>query len=656
MTATQAPPGASSKAARGIAWLGALLDDPILLKELRAAFRRKRFFWLQTGLLALVALIVIITMLALTETYGRDPSEIGRRTFLIFASLEVGLIFFIFPAFACTSITDERTNKSIDLLLTTNLSPSRIVLGKTLASFVYGLQFIIATLPLVALTFLYGGVTPGQIVLTYGVMVLLAALITIHALSVSSAAPSTLRAVLSTYIGLFLIVLPLSLPLLTTAPIALIQEGKWSDSSNGVLSGILAVHVFGPLQKDEGLLKIRDAIRNLDPVMTFLYWGGHALFYASTMSLFFLIARHRLAPGATNRATPLRIWFLVTFGLFLAGTLVGLVHAGAGTYGNEALVSIELALFFLFVGAAIAFAGEDPVVPRRLLSSFDRTKRLKAPLRLLYPGGANGMRFVVFAALAAHVATYLVFLVGVHVDNLAPSSELRPAVEILTWSTPFCFLFAVFVAELAFILSCELRHEIASRACAAIAVVAIALGPFLWYVLEHPESKAYPYKGYWASPITVSLSVFTSSRVRELDRQLYVFGPSGFDIRKAREAVENRISEFDGAPGDRPGPDDDPVKRTRAELVKAGADEDAIEVATREVALVVPRIPREAGAITPQALDAMRTQARARVVSALGERGVPVHELSAAIYLALVVLLGVVIRVRYGRYLHAGRE
>src|SRR5205807_1719930 len=96
-----------------LAALAALLDDPILLKELRASFRRKRFFWLQTGLLALVAIIVLVTMWALMDDYKRDPSEIGRRTFLIFARAELALVFFIFPAFACTSITDERTNKSI---------------------------------------------------------------------------------------------------------------------------------------------------------------------------------------------------------------------------------------------------------------------------------------------------------------------------------------------------------------------------------------------------------------------------------------------------------------------------------------------------------------------------------------------------------------
>ncbi|MEZ0227493.1 MAG: ABC transporter permease [Planctomycetota bacterium] len=628
------------------AWLGSLLDDPILLKELRAAFRRTRFFWLQTGLLALVALIVLITMWALTDDFRRDPSEIGRRTFLIFAMLELGLIFFIFPAFACTSITDERTNKSLDLLLTTNLSPSRIVLGKTLASFVYGLQFIIATLPLVALTFLYGGVTPGQIVLAYAVMVVIAGVITVHALSVSSAAPSTLRAVLSTYMGVVLIVLPLVAPLITTSPVAAADTGKWGggEANNGILSGILAVHVLGPLQKDASLLKLREEVRNFDLFTSVLYWGGHLFFYASAVWLFFLIARHRLAPSATNRSTPLKAWFSVTLAVFLGGTLAGFLHLEPWRVGTETLVTIELALFFVLCGAAISFAGEDPPVPRRLRAAFEAAKGLRAPLRVFFPGGANGMRFVLWAALLAHGAVVLVFLGSI--GRLPTETNMRPPVTILLWGSAWGFLFVVFVAEIAYILSCELRHEVASRACAAIAVIAIALGPFLWYVLEYPEKRPYPYKGYWASPVTVALSVLTTP-MRDTERQLYVLGPSGYDIRMCKEAVERRLLDFLAPPGDRNT--GDPVARTKKELVEKGVDDETIQLALAEVARVIPLVPKEPGTITDD-LMTLREDSRKRLMSQLTARGVPVHEVSTFVYLGVVALLGIVIRKRYMRF------
>jgi ABC-type transport system involved in multi-copper enzyme maturation permease subunit len=623
-------------------WATGLLDDPILLKELRAAFRRARFFRLQTALLALVAIVVIGTMWKLTDEFSKTPSEIGRRTFLIFGSIEIGLIFLVFPAFACTSITEERTNKSLDLLLATDLSPSRIVIGKMLASFVYGLQFIVATLPVVALTFLYGGVTPGQIVITYAVMTLLAALVTIHALAVSSGAGSTLRAVLLTYVGLILIIVPLAAPLVVTPPLGLFSS---DGGGNGPLSGILAVHVYGPLMKDPALLKVRDEVRDYDAVAAILYWGGHALFYASAVSLLFLFARHRLAPNAANRSTPLKAWFLATFGLALAGTLAGVHHFGLGAWAVEVLGFVELAAFIVLSGAAIAFAGEDPLMPRRLRAPFEATRGLRAPLGMLYPGGANGVRFVFWVAFATHAAIFLAFQIELGSGNFVPEHDYRPAETILHWSSAWSFLFIVFVAQLSYILSCELRHELAGRACSAIAIVAIALGPLLWCVLERTQSKPYPYKGYWASPVTVALSIFEEP-IKIADRQLLVFSPSGDEANSAKAAVQKTLSDLvSGPPGERPP--GDPVQLTREALEKQGVDATAIDFAAAAVKATLPLIPADPGTLSASEADAIKKKGDDLLESDLRACGVPVHEVSAAAYLALVVILALVTRRRY---------
>src|SRR5262249_18932495 len=162
-----------------------------------------------------------------------------------------------FPAFSCTSITEERVARSFDLLVTTRLTPGEIILGKTLAAIIYGILFIIATVPLVAITFLYGGVSPSQILLTYAGFLIQATLLTVYAIYVSSVSTSTLKAVVFTYLGVILIG-----PLLL-APISYVH----------------AIHVVGPLIKDQTLIRIRDSIRDLDAVNATLYWGGLVAFY-----------------------------------------------------------------------------------------------------------------------------------------------------------------------------------------------------------------------------------------------------------------------------------------------------------------------------------------------------------------------------------------
>src|SRR5262249_17382608 len=145
-------------------------------------------------------------------------------------------------AFACTSITEERVTKSYDLLLTTRLTPFEIVLGKTAASFIYGLLLIVAASPLVAITFLYGGVTPEQIALTFVCLVVEAALITAYAIYISSVSASTLKSVISSYLGVCLLGPVLLAPIVFMA----------------------VVHVIGPLLKETKPIQTRDAIRAFD--------------------------------------------------------------------------------------------------------------------------------------------------------------------------------------------------------------------------------------------------------------------------------------------------------------------------------------------------------------------------------------------------------
>ena len=136
------------------------LENPILIKELRGAFRRRRYLYLLTTLLGLAGVIVLGTVSYLSASEG-DPSDAGRISFMAFFTIELFLVSLVFPAFSCTSIIEERLGKSFDLLVTTRLEAGQIILGKLLASTIYGFTFIAASAPLVAIAFLYGGVTPG---------------------------------------------------------------------------------------------------------------------------------------------------------------------------------------------------------------------------------------------------------------------------------------------------------------------------------------------------------------------------------------------------------------------------------------------------------------------------------------------------------------
>lgn len=111
------------------------------------------------GILALVALLNMYSML----TQVRQTAQMQYSSFLdlyIFvAVLEFVMLIFIMPAITAGSISGERERQTLDLMLTTKMTPAEIVFGKLLSSLSTMLLMIVSSFPILAMVFVYGGVT-----------------------------------------------------------------------------------------------------------------------------------------------------------------------------------------------------------------------------------------------------------------------------------------------------------------------------------------------------------------------------------------------------------------------------------------------------------------------------------------------------------------
>lgn len=111
------------------------------------------------GILALVALLNMYSTLARV----RMTAEIQYSSFLdlyvFVAVLEFVMLIFIMPAITAGSISGERERQTLDLMLTTDMTPTEIVLGKLMSSLSTMFLLIISSFPILALVFVYGGVT-----------------------------------------------------------------------------------------------------------------------------------------------------------------------------------------------------------------------------------------------------------------------------------------------------------------------------------------------------------------------------------------------------------------------------------------------------------------------------------------------------------------
>ncbi len=154
-----------------------LLDNPILIKELRIGLRERKIFLLQS--LYLVILGSATAMFLFSASAPSDLLELPEQGRLLHGILfwsQLTMVILITPSLTCGQISGERENHSLDLLRASRLRTVEIVLGKLGYALAYVGLLLVSSLPMVAVVFLLGGVAPAEVVAAFGVLALVAAL------------------------------------------------------------------------------------------------------------------------------------------------------------------------------------------------------------------------------------------------------------------------------------------------------------------------------------------------------------------------------------------------------------------------------------------------------------------------------------------------
>lgn len=196
--------------------------NPVLAREIKERLRSRR---------ATIVIVVYLAMLAFVlqalywtsdslssfNSFDGQPSAasvaiLGRRMFEVLVLAILGLIFFIIPGLTADALSGERERQTLVPLQVSLLRPISIVVGKVLSSVVFTGLLVLATLPLFAVSFMVGGVTPGAIVKAVVALLLTAWLVASITMACSALASRTQSSVVLAYAlsGLVVIGPPLS--------------------------------------------------------------------------------------------------------------------------------------------------------------------------------------------------------------------------------------------------------------------------------------------------------------------------------------------------------------------------------------------------------------------------------------------------------------
>jgi ABC-type transport system involved in multi-copper enzyme maturation permease subunit len=160
--------------------------NPVLARELKQRMRGRHIWLVVTLYLSVLALILrwVYVAAARDDVFGGgsvlNATSAGRAIFQWLLFFMLLLVCFIVPGLTAAAISGERERQTLVSLQITLLRPRSIVAGKLLASLAFVALLLVASLPLVTIPFLVGGVSvpemAGGLVMVLATAVLLACL------------------------------------------------------------------------------------------------------------------------------------------------------------------------------------------------------------------------------------------------------------------------------------------------------------------------------------------------------------------------------------------------------------------------------------------------------------------------------------------------
>lgn len=329
--------------------------SPILIKELRGRMRGPRAFLLLTGFLLLLSLVTALFYFIMTSQLRfqggiTGSALVGVALFFCITLFEMMLVAFVTPALTAGTISGEREAMTYEMLVSTPLRPSSILMGKLVAAIFWVLLMLFAAIPMLSIVYIFGGVTVMDSI--NALLLLGAATVAFGTIGLfwSAALGRTSRATVMSYLTIMLMVIGPSV--VSVIWVALRQQ-----------SAPLGFSLLNPFAAVTYLLDLGpDMIYSIPFLSTFLTMGGGGM---------------ALPPDPTTR--PLWLWtlFLYVALALLFGTLASIYVRPRRRLplGHLALLSFLLAL--LVGGASFVFTGRD-------------WQRIITPPDLLFQMGAEG--------------------------------------------------------------------------------------------------------------------------------------------------------------------------------------------------------------------------------------------------------------------------
>lgn len=137
------------------------MPNPVYQNEVKMSVRTTKLAMLImgfNGILAVLSLLSLYGAVNRSRYFGSVQFASVIQTYSTVAYIEFAMFMLLVPALTAGSISGEKERKTLDLLLTSRMTPFSIVVGKLKASLNLVTILAISSVPVLSLVFIFGGI------------------------------------------------------------------------------------------------------------------------------------------------------------------------------------------------------------------------------------------------------------------------------------------------------------------------------------------------------------------------------------------------------------------------------------------------------------------------------------------------------------------
>lgn len=136
--------------------------NPIVKKDVKVQSRSMKICFGVFAYELILALVFFLAMYVIQQNNVYSTGNVYSQLVALYPVLGVTqlvILGVIVPVRTASSISGEKERQTFDIMMTTGMTPFSVIMGKVMTAIVQSMLFIAASLPIMALTFVIGGVS-----------------------------------------------------------------------------------------------------------------------------------------------------------------------------------------------------------------------------------------------------------------------------------------------------------------------------------------------------------------------------------------------------------------------------------------------------------------------------------------------------------------